>query len=72
MTADNHVTMDARVSLYLERCKLPPACSVATFLNAMKDEHGWTDAELIQLQGRVIGVLAERIVPARRRNSPRE
>jgi hypothetical protein len=71
MTADNHAKMDARVRLYLERCKLPLPSSVASFLNAMKDEHGWTDAELIRLQGRVIGVLAERLVPARRRNLPK-
>jgi hypothetical protein len=72
MTADNHAKMDARVSLYLERCKLSLPSGVASFLNAMKDEHGWTDAELIQLQGHVIGVLAERIVPARRRKLLKE
>ena len=66
MTADNRATIDARVSLYLERCKLPRPSSIAIFLNAMKDEHGWTDADLIQLQGRVIGVLADRIIPAPR------
>ena len=72
MTADKHAKIEAGVSIYLERCKHPLQSSVTTFLNTMKDELGWTDAELIQLQARVIGVLAARMAPARRRHLPKE
>jgi len=67
IVADKDTQIEAGVRAYLERCKSPLQSSVPAFLDTMKNELGWTDLELIQLQSRVICVLTARLVPVRHR-----